>query len=73
MKSSICAQTTEVCNLNVFTTDNPHKRFMLNSIVYRANQLWQTLPAELKDRNSLRTKSKLGIVLDVSVKLTEHT
>ena len=46
---------------------------MLNSIAYHANQLWQTLPAELKDCNSLRTKSKLGVVLDVSVKLTEYT
>ena len=26
-------------NFNVFTTNNPHKKYLLNSFVYRANQL----------------------------------
>ena len=41
-------------NLNVFVTDNPRKKFMLISTVYRANQLWQTLPFEVKDCASLQ-------------------
>ena len=36
-------------NLNVFANDNQRNKFMLNSTVYRANQLWQTLPSEVKD------------------------
>ena len=37
-------------NLNVFAIDNPRNKFMLNSTVYRTNQLWQTLPSEVRDR-----------------------
>ena len=41
-------------NLNVFATDNPPNKFMLNSTVYRANQLCQILPFEGKDCPSLQ-------------------
>ena len=34
---------------NVFATDNPRNKYLLNSSVFRANQLWQTLPSEIKD------------------------
>ena len=40
-------------NLNVWATDNPRNKLMLNSTVYPANQLWQTLPSEVKDCPSL--------------------
>ena len=36
-------------NFNVFATDNPR-----NSSVYRANQLWQTLPSEIQECASLQ-------------------
>ena len=45
-------------NLNVFATDNPLNKFMLNSTVHRANQLWQTLPSEVKDCSSLQLFEK---------------
>ena len=38
-----------VHNLHVFATDNSRSKFMLNSTVYRANQLYQTLRSEVKD------------------------
>ena len=41
-------------NLTVFATDNRCNKFMLNSTVYRASQLWQTLPSEVKDCPSLQ-------------------
>ena len=41
-------------NLNVFATDNPPNKFMLNSTVYRANQLCQILPFEVKGFPSLQ-------------------
>ena len=48
---------------------------MLNSTVYRANQLWQTLPSQVKDcpslKNFLRAKSKFGALMDVSVKYVQ--
>ena len=49
---------------------------MLNSIVYRVNQLWQKLPSEFKDCPSLqrfKKKSKLGAVIDVSIKFAQST
>ena len=45
------------CNLrslHIFATDNPRNKFLLKSTVYRANQLWQTLPSEAKYRPSLQ-------------------
>ena len=41
-------------NFNVFATNNPRNKYLLNSFVYRANQLWQTLPSEIKRRASLQ-------------------
>ena len=41
-------------NFNVFATENPHNKYLLNSSVYRANQLWQTLPTEIKGCASLQ-------------------
>ena len=36
-------------NFNVFSTDNPRDKYLLNSFIYRVNQLWQTLLSEIKD------------------------
>ena len=36
-------------NFDVFVTDNLRNKCLLNSSVYRANQLWQTLPFGIKD------------------------
>ena len=41
-------------NFNVFATDNPCNKYLLNPSVYRANHLWQTLPSEIKDCASLQ-------------------
>ena len=41
-------------SLNVLATDNPRKEFMLNSTSYLANQIWQTLPPEVKGCSSLQ-------------------
>ena len=41
-------------NFNIFATDNPRNKYLLNYSVYRANQLWQTLPSEIKDCASLQ-------------------
>ena len=41
-------------SFNVFATDNPHNKYLLNSSVYRVNQLWQTLPSEIKGCASLQ-------------------
>ena len=47
-------------NFNVFATDNPRNKYLLNSSVYRANQLWQTLPSEIKGCASLQlSKDKI--------------
>ena len=34
-------------NLNVIATNITRNKFMLNSTVYRVNQLWQTLPSTI--------------------------
>ena len=39
---------------NVFATDNPRNKYLLNYSVYLANQLWQTLPFEIKGCASLQ-------------------
>ena len=36
-------------NLKVFTTDYPQKKCFVNSSIYQANLLWQTLPSEVAD------------------------
>ena len=41
-------------NFIVFATDNPRNKDLLNSSVYRANQLWETLPSEIKGCTSLQ-------------------
>ena len=41
-------------SFNVFATDNPHNKYLLNSSVYRANQFWQTLPSEIRGCASLQ-------------------
>ena len=41
-------------NFNVFATGNSRNIYLLNSSVYRANQLWQTLPSAIKDCASLQ-------------------
>ena len=59
-------------NVNVFATDYLRNKNLLNSSVYRANQLWQTLPSEIKDFASLQLfKDKLGAVIDVNVRFAQ--
>ena len=41
-------------SFNVFATDNPRNKYLLNSSVYQANQLWQRLPSEIKGCASLQ-------------------
>ena len=41
-------------NFNVFPIDNPRDKYLLNSFIYRVNQLWQTLLSEIKDCASLQ-------------------
>ena len=43
-----------LCNFNIFNTNNPPNKYLLSSSVYRANQLWQTLPSEIKGCTSLQ-------------------
>ena len=40
--------TYNLRNFHAFATDVPRNNCMLNSVVYRANQLWETLPFYLK-------------------------
>ena len=35
-------------NFNVVASDNPRNKYLLNSSVYRANQLWQALSSKIK-------------------------
>ena len=41
-------------NFNVFATDNSCNKYLSNSSIYRANQLWQTLPSKIKGCASLQ-------------------
>ena len=62
-------------SLNVFARDKPRTKFLLNSTVYRANQLLQTLLSEVKDCPSLqlfKKKSKLGAMIGVNVKFAQR-
>ena len=40
--------TWNLRNFQAFATDVSRNNCMLNSVVYRANQLWETLPFDLK-------------------------
>ena len=40
-------------NFHAFATDVPRNNCMLNPVVYRANQLWETLPLDLKNSYSI--------------------
>ena len=41
-------------NFNVVASDNPRNKYLLNSSVYRVNQLWQALPSKIKGCASLQ-------------------
>ena len=41
--------TYNLQNFHAFATDVPRNNCMLNSVVYRANQLWETLPFDLEN------------------------
>ena len=45
--------TYNLRNVHAFATDVPRNNCMLNAVVYRANQLWKTLPLVLKNSCSL--------------------
>ena len=46
--------TCKLRNVHAFPTDVPRNNSMLNSVVYRVNQLWETLPFDLKNSCSLK-------------------
>ena len=50
--------TYNLRNFHAFATDVPRNNCMLNSVVYRANQLWETLPFDLKNSCSLELFKK---------------
>ena len=50
--------TYNLRNFHAFATDLPRNNCMLNSVVYRANQLWETLPFDLKNSCSLELFKK---------------
>ena len=41
--------TYNLRNFHAFATNVPRNNYMLNSVVYRANHLWETLPFDLKN------------------------
>ena len=41
-------------SFDVFATDNPRNKYLLNSPIYRANQLGQTLPSKIMGYASLQ-------------------
>ena len=48
--------TYNLQNFHAFATDVPRNNCMLNSVVYRADQLWETLPFDLKNSPELFKK-----------------
>ena len=57
----LCQKHYNLCNFNVFATDNPRNKYLLNSSVYSANQFWQTLAFKVRNSASLlffKDKSK---------------
>ena len=50
--------TYNLRNFHAFATDVPRNNCMLNSVVYKANQLWETLPFDLKNSCSLELFKK---------------
>ena len=50
--------TYNLQNLHAFATDVSKNNCMLNSVVYRANELWETLPFGLKNSRSLELFKK---------------
>ena len=51
-------KTYSLQNVHAFATDVSRNNCMLNSVVYRANQLWETLPFDLKNSCSLELFEK---------------
>ena len=61
-------------SLNVFATNNPCNKFMFYCLPVKSNM--ETLPSEVKTvhhYNVWRTKSKLGAVIDISLKCAQGT
>ena len=50
--------TYNLRNVHAFATDLPRNNSMLNSVVYRVNQLWETLSFDLKNSCSLEVFKK---------------
>ena len=66
--------TYNLRNFHAFDTDVPRNNCMLNSVVYRANQLWETLPFDLENSRAriiLKRIKKTSVALDVHVKFTK--
>ena len=50
----LCPNHYNLRNFNVFATGHARNKHLLNCSVYRVNQLWQTLPSEIKGCTSLQ-------------------
>ena len=50
--------TYNLRNFHAFAVDVPRNNYMLNSVINRANQLWETLPFDLKNSCSLELFKK---------------
>ena len=52
--SKIRENTYNLRNVHIFESQNPRtKRFGLDSIAYRASQLWKNVPEEIRNSTSL--------------------
>ena len=61
-------------NCNVFATNNPRNKYLLNSSLDRETNSGKNYPPKLRTVHhcsSLKTKSKLGALIDVNVKFAE--
>ena len=50
--------TYNLQNFHAFATDVPRNYCVLNSVAYRANQLWETLPFDLKNSRIIQKRIK---------------
>ena len=69
--------TYNLRNFHIFESQNPRtKKFGLDSIAYRASQLWKNVPEEIRNSNSLpmfKKKIKKFPLISCSLTATENT
>ena len=57
--SKLRENTYNLRNVHIFESQNPRtKRFGLDSIAYRASQLWKNVPEEIRNSTSLPVSEK---------------